>query len=328
MLTFVMNFKQQVMKPLHTTITTLMMGMAMYCTLPSCNRAKTDKDMEQHNHSHEAAETVYSCPMHPEVTGSKGDTCPKCGMALEPQTANGDHKMTFSHSPNPIEAGKPTQLSLAFSNGDTPAELETVHEEPIHLLAVSEDLSWFRHIHPKPQGNAYIVSLAFPHGGDYLLYADYKPKGRQAAVEKIPVEVKGARKQPVSWDKPKLTSEADGYRVELVNAREITTGRETTLNISISKNGRAYKAEDLGLYLGAAAHIIVIGTTDKDLVHIHPGTGTDFPLTAHVTLDKPDLYRMWVQFNIDNKLITADFAIKATGSAGTAAPHGSHSHHH
>ncbi len=26
---------------------------------------------------------VFSCPMHPEVTGKEGDKCPKCGMALE-----------------------------------------------------------------------------------------------------------------------------------------------------------------------------------------------------------------------------------------------------
>ncbi len=25
---------------------------------------------------------VYACSMHPEVTGAKGDNCPKCGMAL------------------------------------------------------------------------------------------------------------------------------------------------------------------------------------------------------------------------------------------------------
>lgn len=36
---------------------------------------------EQHNE--EDAETAYACPMHPEVTGNKGDSCPKCGMDLE-----------------------------------------------------------------------------------------------------------------------------------------------------------------------------------------------------------------------------------------------------
>lgn len=27
---------------------------------------------------------VYTCPMHPEVTGKAGDKCPKCKMDLEP----------------------------------------------------------------------------------------------------------------------------------------------------------------------------------------------------------------------------------------------------
>lgn len=26
---------------------------------------------------------VYTCPMHPEITGKEGDKCPKCSMALE-----------------------------------------------------------------------------------------------------------------------------------------------------------------------------------------------------------------------------------------------------
>jgi|GEM_PF-723542 len=35
----------------------------------------------QHQHAqHESAD--YACPMHPEVTGKQGDTCPKCGMYL------------------------------------------------------------------------------------------------------------------------------------------------------------------------------------------------------------------------------------------------------
>lgn len=27
-------------------------------------------------------DTSYTCPMHPEITGKKGDHCPKCHMAL------------------------------------------------------------------------------------------------------------------------------------------------------------------------------------------------------------------------------------------------------
>jgi Cu+-exporting ATPase len=32
----------------------------------------------------EAKETVYTCPMHPEVRQSEPGTCPKCGMELQP----------------------------------------------------------------------------------------------------------------------------------------------------------------------------------------------------------------------------------------------------
>lgn len=44
-----------------------------------------------HAHQHDAATSeqaeTYHCPMHPEVTGEKGDSCPKCGMFLTPVTA-------------------------------------------------------------------------------------------------------------------------------------------------------------------------------------------------------------------------------------------------
>mgnify|MGYP006164244691 CR=1 FL=1 len=50
--------------------------------LVSCNQK--NKQDETHNHSEtmEVSEKKYACPMHPEVTGKKGDSCSKCGMDL------------------------------------------------------------------------------------------------------------------------------------------------------------------------------------------------------------------------------------------------------
>ncbi|MBP6390160.1 MAG: hypothetical protein KA175_00415 [Flavobacteriales bacterium] len=46
----------------------------------------TPKDTAAAQHQHDGDHEVgYACPMHPEVTGNKGDTCPKCGMDLEEQ---------------------------------------------------------------------------------------------------------------------------------------------------------------------------------------------------------------------------------------------------
>ena len=36
-------------------------------------------------HGHDAAELVYACPMHPDVTGAEGGACPRCGMTLVPR---------------------------------------------------------------------------------------------------------------------------------------------------------------------------------------------------------------------------------------------------
>src|SRR6185436_19706744 len=35
-----------------------------------------------------AAPAIYTCPMHPEVRQPGPGACPKCGMALEPETAS------------------------------------------------------------------------------------------------------------------------------------------------------------------------------------------------------------------------------------------------
>ena len=37
----------------------------------------------------EGEDTVFVCPMHPEVTGSAADRCPKCGMKLVPESLAG-----------------------------------------------------------------------------------------------------------------------------------------------------------------------------------------------------------------------------------------------
>lgn len=50
-------------------------------------------DHEHHHHAHKPKEptiitedTIFLCPMHPEIRQSKPGSCPICGMALEPET--------------------------------------------------------------------------------------------------------------------------------------------------------------------------------------------------------------------------------------------------
>src|SRR5262249_16785831 len=42
-----------------------------------------------------ASDVIYTCPMHPEVRQKGPGSCPKCGMALEPETTQ------LAEGPNP-----------------------------------------------------------------------------------------------------------------------------------------------------------------------------------------------------------------------------------
>ena len=57
------------------------------------------------------AGTVYTCPMHPEVTQIGPGTCPICGMALEPQDVTADE------GPNPelIDMRRRLWIGAAFT---------------------------------------------------------------------------------------------------------------------------------------------------------------------------------------------------------------------
>lgn len=49
-----------------------------------------DHDKKDNTKDSDQTAAVYACPMHPEVTGNKGDKCSKCGMELK-KVENEDH---------------------------------------------------------------------------------------------------------------------------------------------------------------------------------------------------------------------------------------------
>lgn len=53
------------------------------CGSKNKSEQKEQLKEQQLNEGDSSMETSYACPMHPEVTGKQGDTCSKCGMALE-----------------------------------------------------------------------------------------------------------------------------------------------------------------------------------------------------------------------------------------------------
>ena len=63
-------------------------AITMAIVLSACNTKSKEAAPETSTQT-TTSEQLYSCPMHPEVKGNKGDKCPKCNMDLTvPVTTN------------------------------------------------------------------------------------------------------------------------------------------------------------------------------------------------------------------------------------------------
>ena len=294
--------------------------------LSACNNSSETKtvtaDSATATHSEQH---IYACPMHPEVTGKEGDTCPKCGMKLEHNDNAGaasDVAMQFTTNPATAKPNEEVILSMTPKKKDNDKEqvaLDVEHTKKIHLIVVSEDLSWFHHIHPELNADgSYSVKEKFPAPGKYTLFADYKPSGGNHTVDVLNVAVTGTAPAAKKYGADKLIGDAgDGFSVKLTpEGGKFLTNMPMHINGVVMQNGKEVNVNTLEDYLGAKAHMVVVSLSDKKYLHVHPGVeGAKFDL--HTTFDKPGVYRGWIQYQSKGKVYTSDFVFNvAEGKTG------------
>jgi hypothetical protein len=311
---------------------TLLTGIASIAMLSACNNSENkQKSTDMSTHQNEKKESNYTCPMHPEVTGKKGEKCSKCGMELEliaTEKAK-DFEVKLSSNPEVIEAGKPAKLSISITEGGKNVAMDVVHEMKLHLLIMNEELTWFNHIHPEEQTDGtFTIPETFPAGGKYLLFVDYKPNGTSGKVKMLEADVKGTPLKVSKTATEKLVSKVDNYTVTLTNGNDLKTDRGQLLKFTVEKAGKKIQEKDIQPYLGASAHIVMIAKETKDFLHIHPISDKIFPIYAETQVKKAGMYRMWVQFKIDGIVRTADFTVNVLeGTKSANDNHDNHNHH-
>ena len=211
--------------------------------------------------------------------------------------------------------------------------LEKVHEKPVHLVVVSDDLAEFAHIHPEPAaGGVFTVEYGFGHGGTYTMFADYTPPGSGGVIDRRELTVPGPR-GPVRKLTPDtgLSKVVDGVRVTLDLPPAIAAGRDLELGFRLDAN-------NLEPYLGAWAHIMIVSADRQDFIHAHPLDGVAaMETTVHthsaplagpspsairtVTgFNRPGLYKLWFQFQRAGRVSTVAWVIAvAEGEAAKPA---------
>jgi len=318
----------------------------------SCGDASTKQQEHSSSDGHEGHmhdSAMYACPMHPEMTGSMGDKCGKCGMDMVPMKTEKtavEYVMTMRSEPQTMSAQQKGSFFFTPHVKGKDAEkvpLDVVHDKKIHLISVSNDLSYFDHIHPEFQANGeYKIEVSdaagvnaiglghsttqFPGGGDYTLFADYMPTGADHQLEKFNVHVDGKTQPSKTWSKQNLVSKSGDFVVTLVPAvGKFLTGQTSHIDAPLLLKGKSITTAELDDFLGAKAHMVVISVDDKSYLHVHPEVHEGV-LDLHAYFEKPGFYRGWIQFSYKGELHTADFVIQVEQGTGNTEKQLEHKH--
>ncbi|MGO9244782.1 MAG: DUF2231 domain-containing protein [Verrucomicrobiia bacterium] len=263
----------------------------------------------------------YVCPMHDGIRSTTPGVCNICGMPLVPLQLTPPREL---HDPKYTMKLDRVGDTLHFmpelaATGETVRDLLVVHEHLLHLIIVSEDLSFFDHVHPVRQTDgSFTIDYKFPHGGPFLLFADITPPGERAQVFRLPVTVAGEVPPPAKVDpSPTLAREVESYHVEMfVQPRTLVAERETQLAFRLELDGKP--VTDLSPYIGAMGHCVIISEDTQWYLHSHPqqfvmalpADARGGPEVAfHTMFPKPGRYKVWGQFKRGDQIIVADFVV-------------------
>ena len=240
-------------------------------------------------------------------------------------------------TPADLEAGHPAALTFSFSDsrGRRIRFLERVHEQPVHLLIVSTDLSEFAHIHPVLQpDDTFAVNHSFANGGTYWLFVDHTPPGATQTISRFRLHVKGAIRPARALQPDGLTKTIDGLRVKLTLAPRLRAGADLSFRFDVSDAATSQPVNDLEPYLGAWAHIMIVSQDRRNFIHAHPLEEAVNPavnpavnndpwqhthvlpglspstVSAITGFRTPGLYRLWVQFQRHGRVITVPYTVK------------------
>jgi hypothetical protein len=250
-------------------------------------------------------EPEYMCPMDKDIRSKTPGKCSKCGMTLVlnlPESR--EYKVSLTTKPRVLKAGENTELHFRIEDPITKKQVTDyieMHEKLYHLFVVSQDTTFFRHVHPEKQPDgSFILNQKFPKPGLYRILSDFYPKDGTPQLISTPVMVPG---EGFKLELPKLKADVtpkDGetLHVELVtDPPEPVAGFKTMMFFKLTPDDK-----DIELYLGARGHMLIASSDLIDMIHTHPFMETDPDEGAYKQVQfnaifpRAGIYKVWVQF--------------------------------
>ncbi len=256
--------------------------------------------------------------MDPEVRSKIPGTCPRCGMKLVANIPEPvEYPTRFSFTPANVPANCPLHMEIRVSEPKTGAAVtsfQIIHEKPIHLFVVSEDLEYFAHEHPVlgPDG-VFRHATLLPKPGTYKLLADFMPDGGTPQLISRVITTAGYKHGLVaSIAKPPADlapKHGENLDVELqLDPPQPLAGKKTMLVFKLKP------AAGFEPYLGAWGHLLAASNDLIDTIHTHPIYVTDpapgeKQVQFNIFFPREAIYRVWVQFQREGRVNTLEFTI-------------------
>jgi hypothetical protein len=281
----------------------------------------------------------YICPMHPNEVKPEPGKCSICGMTLVPgdPAATADYLMHVTSEPRAPKAGEKVTFHFAINHpvtGKRVDQFAEVHDKLFHLFIISRDLKEFAHEHPVFQKDgSFTFTATLPKPGQYVLFSDFMPIGGGPQLIATPVVTAGYEGD-IASAAPNLKSDApwtrdiDGITVSMnIQPSQLIAGEELDIPVHFALAGSGEPVKDLQRYIGAFGHAMMLSEDMMEHVHAHPaemlegttitsGGGPD--LTFHALFPKPGYYRIWYQFQRNNKVSTLPFTVRVLRAGESA----------
>lgn len=257
------------------------------------------------------------------------------------------YRVEASASPSSPQPGSMADLAIrVFGSNDVPVSaFDDLHTQKMHVVAVSSDLQDFIHVHPALGADGTLrVAVPINKPQPYRFFFEYDPAGPAGEqTNRATIEPVGAAVVP-----PGLATMAafaggasaavvtNGTKVELqpVAHGMLMPGMADTVRVVLT-NPNGTPVTDLVDWLGMPGHAIVLSEDTSTFIHAHamrPGSGghgghgghggghssapaaTAAPnvLDVALTLPAAGLYKMFVQVQRGETVITAPFVLRAT----------------
>jgi hypothetical protein len=232
----------------------------------------------------------YICPMHADVVGVEGESCPKCGMNLEPAGAFSETYIPMPpiqarvRTDIPLEIGARVQALLTLLQSDgTPVrlgDLREMHTKKIHLFIIDSSLTDYHHEHPVATDSAgrYTFTFTPRKPGPYRVWADLVPvlTGRQEyAMTDIPAATPGEPLQDTSVTHAAAVEELT-YELYFDDP-VLRIGKATRARLRITDSDGSPFTQ-LEPIMAAFAHLVGFSEDHSTIMHIHPtGIGPQSP---------------------------------------------------